>query len=95
MAERRFPVLMYYDERREFPDCPDDIPWDMIAPHEKWAMYNHDQTLERLAERGGLGPREILAVLDHRPLTFRDRKRDDREAVDLLKARVLYWACHH
>jgi hypothetical protein len=91
MADRRFPVLMYSNERREFPDCPDDIPWDIIAPHQSQALENHNQTLERLAERGGLGPREILAVLDHRKP---ERKPDDREAVDLLKARVLYWACH-
>ena len=40
------------------------IPWRMIAPHDGQAKINHDQTLERLAERGGLSPEEAIAVLD-------------------------------
>lgn len=39
------------------------IPWDMIAPHEKQALVNHDQTLERLAQRGGLEAVEAMKVL--------------------------------
>lgn len=29
--------------------------------NEEWAMKNHSQTLDRLAERGGLSCREVLA----------------------------------
>jgi hypothetical protein len=36
----------------------------MLAPHEEQARRNHSQTLQRLAERGGLGPNEMLAVMD-------------------------------
>lgn len=39
------------------------IPWSLIAPHEAQALINHDQTLERLAERGGLDPCEALSVI--------------------------------
>lgn len=43
------------------------IPWAMLAPHEPQAMRNHcGQSLQRLAERGGLSPCEALAVLDDR-----------------------------
>lgn len=42
------------------------IPWAMIAPHEAQALRNHDQTLERLAQRGGLSPEEAVAVLEDR-----------------------------
>ncbi|MBZ9939193.1 hypothetical protein LB518_23045 [Mesorhizobium sp. BR1-1-16] len=42
------------------------IPLAMIAPHEKQAMRNHSQTLKRLAERGGLGADEAVAVLEDR-----------------------------
>lgn len=51
---------------RVFPvqDGP-DIPWSTIAPFEKQARYQHGgQTLERLAERGGLGVTEVLAILE-------------------------------
>lgn len=40
------------------------IPWEMIAPHERQAMKNHGQSLDRLASRGGLAPSEVLAIMD-------------------------------
>lgn len=42
------------------------LPWEMITPHAAQAKKNHGQTLERLAERGGLSACEALAVLDDR-----------------------------
>ena len=40
------------------------IPWAVIRPHEKQAMRNHGgQTLNRLAERGGLDVTEAVSVL--------------------------------
>lgn len=42
------------------------LPWDLIAPHEAQAQRNHSQSLERLAERGGLGTCEAVAVLEGR-----------------------------
>ena len=43
------------------------IPWAMIAPHEAQARSNHGgQSLARLAERGGLGFCEAVAVLENR-----------------------------
>lgn len=38
------------------------IPWALISGHEDQAQRNHGQTLDRLAERGGLGPSEAFAV---------------------------------
>lgn len=52
MIERQFPIM----------DGP-SIPWAMIAPHEARAQSNHSQTLERLAQRGGLSVKEALCVL--------------------------------
>lgn len=43
------------------------IPWLMIAPHEQQAQRNHRQTLQQLADRGGLSACEALAILEHRP----------------------------
>lgn len=58
---RIFPIL---DNRPAAPRR--SIPWAMIAPHEAQAQANHSQTLERLAERGGLCPSEAVAVLQGR-----------------------------
>ena len=50
--------------RRRFPIMGGpSIPWRVIAPHEAQARINHDQSLERLAQRGGLSPMEAHFVL--------------------------------
>lgn len=54
--ERRFPIM-----------GGPSIPWSLIAPHERQAQANHDQSLETLAARGGLSPIEAVAVLHDRP----------------------------
>jgi len=43
------------------------MPMAMLLPHEKQAIRNHGQTLDRLAERGGMCPSEILSVMDGLP----------------------------
>jgi hypothetical protein len=41
------------------------IPWDVIAPFDAICQRNHGgQTLERMAERGGLGLSEAIDVLN-------------------------------
>jgi len=42
------------------------VPWVTIEPHEAQARRNHDQSLERLAQRGGLSPMEAVLVLEDR-----------------------------
>ncbi len=55
MSERMFPIMK-----------ANDIPWSLIEPHEKQAHANHGQTLQRLAERGGLDVGEALAIIEGR-----------------------------
>lgn len=45
----------------------ESIPWEAIEPHREQAKRNHCQTLERLAERGGLTWREAYFVLSDSP----------------------------
>lgn len=60
---RRFPILS--TDRRK---CGLEwIPWDMLSPHAAQATRNHGQTLERLAQRGGLGVSEAIAILQDQP----------------------------
>jgi len=62
---KRFPVLLR-EQRSIWPGVPDSIPWEAISSHEQQARANHGQSLETLAQRGGLSPYELLAVLrDH------------------------------
>lgn len=57
MPREFMPIMGFADIR---------LPWALIAPHEAQAQENHGQTLERLAERGGLDPVEAYAVLTDR-----------------------------
>jgi hypothetical protein len=43
-----------------------EIPFAMLVPHEAQARSNHGQTLERLAQRGGLGASEAIDILEGR-----------------------------
>lgn len=54
----QMPVMMQYHERQKFPDCPRFFPFSLL--NEDWAQFIHSQTLERLAQRGGMSPTEIL-----------------------------------
>ena len=47
-----------------------DIPWDMLTPHEAQAQQNHSQTLERLAQRGGLAACEAVWILQDRSIDW-------------------------
>lgn len=61
-SDKEFPIMLH--NRHKYPRCPRSVPWGFVAPHEDQALINHSQTLERLAERSGLDPLELLCVLD-------------------------------
>jgi hypothetical protein len=85
--ERRFPLLR--DWRRNRDESIQSVPWAMLEPHEDQAQRNHGQSLERLAERGGLGVCEMLFILDNKPLNFAlGSMTDTPEKVAELKRRV-------
>jgi hypothetical protein len=57
-AEKRYPIQ----------DGP-SVPWSYMTPHESTAVKNHGQTLQRLAERGGLGCGEAELIVTDQPLS--------------------------
>ena len=68
-GERMFPVLAGGDGKEYGKlGMPRSVPWRLLAPHEEQAKRNHDQDLERLASRGGLGPLEMRAIVEGRRL---------------------------
>jgi len=83
-----FPIMGYFS-RPKWEHVPGTtIPWAMIAPHEGQARRNHcGQTLQRLAERGGLSACEAIAVLEDR----RWQQMDQDDATATLKAMVERW----
>ena len=62
---------------------PRSIPWSLVERWRTQAERNHGQTLERLAERGGLAPEELY--LAAHGLALREYRRlDERECGDWL-----------
>lgn len=79
----QFPILQSFSEKYRkaiaAARIPTSVPWELVAPHEARARRNHNQTLARLAERGGLAPSELLSLLQDKPLNF--RVQDDLEGI--------------
>jgi hypothetical protein len=71
--ENRFPIL---DSRTK-----GHIPLTLIKLHEKQAILNHAQTIERLAERGGLSWIEALCVLEDRKYDYNITELDAKAKV--------------
>lgn len=76
---RMFPILRDYRDRSR--TAPSEIPWSVFVGREYRTHLNHNQTLEQLAQRGGLDPQEAWCVAHDRH--WRDRC-DYDEAVEWL-----------
>ncbi len=63
-----FPIMQENDRHTRTTIPSYTIPWHIIQPHEARAILNHDQTLERLAQRGGLAAIEAVCVLENKRL---------------------------
>lgn len=86
-----FPILRSWhrpgDPLGDLPGTPESIPWDFLQSHEEQALRNHDQTLEKLAQRGGLGVSEALAIHEDRAY----KKMDRADALQQLTTKVSAW----
>jgi hypothetical protein len=63
-----YPILFgqteeFHAARRNRTPYPVSFPRELLKGHEEQAQHNHSQTLERLAERGGLSPKELWCVV--------------------------------
>jgi len=82
-TERRFPVLNQQHVRQsERKTMPRSVPWAFAETFRDQAFANHDQTLERLAERGGLSPEEMYLAAHGRKLF--PYNVDEQAAIDWL-----------
>jgi hypothetical protein len=61
------------------------IPWEMIAPHEEQSQTNHQQSLKRIAERGGFSRCEAIAILEDRLWTRIDVETADKQLKKMVE----------
>ena len=68
IEHKPFPIMLGYSrEAKNYPAPFKSIPWSLIEAHKEQCGRNQGQTPQRLAERGGLSPDELAAVLEDRP----------------------------
>lgn len=61
------------------------MPWAWVAPYEGQAQRNHRQSLEVLAQRGGLSPAELHEIVHgHSLRAIFERSLTDEEAESWL-----------
>ncbi len=68
---KRFPVIVGQSRlpRAVRARWPRSVPWTFAETFREQAKTNHDQTLEELANRGGLGPDEMWLAAHSQPLS--------------------------
>lgn len=71
MSGKRFPVITGQSRvsREVRATWPRSVPWAFVETFRERAESNHAQTLERLAERGGLAPDEMWLAAHDQPLS--------------------------
>ena len=83
-----FPILIDY-KIRNYTGIR-EVPWNFVEPARKQIETNHGQTLERLAERGGLCWYELLCGLQRQKLDFKI-KINNESCGDAVKQLLEEW----
>jgi len=86
----KYPVLQgqtdeAYVARRNGTLYPRSVPWELVKDHEEQALRNHSQTLTRLAERGGLSPKELWCIV-HDTKFYDARDMTEAKAIEWLRS---------
>ena len=85
----RYPILQgqtdeAYEARRNNTSYPKSVLWTLVKDHQDQAQSNHSQSLERLAERGGLSPKELWCVV-HDKKFYDSRDMTETKAIEWLR----------
>lgn len=59
---KRFPILGACNRVERGQEYPASVSWTFVEPFAEQAADNHNQSLSRLAERGGLSPAELWCI---------------------------------
>jgi NTP pyrophosphatase (non-canonical NTP hydrolase) len=91
MSEKMFPVLQV-TRKDGSQGLPTSVPWSKVEPLRLAALRGHQQTLERLAERGGLTVAELYGHAHGIDLQdFFWKRKEEFYDGDRLKPRVIDW----
>ena len=91
----KFPIMSEFnrpkwDRHEGCEDIPGFfIPLEMIVPHECQCKINHQQSLERIAQRGGFSRCEAIAVIEDRPWTSIPVEQADKQLKEMVADWIL------
>lgn len=80
-------MKVHSSSRSLWKNCPQFVPYELL--NEERAKRNHDQTLDRLNERGGMGCMEILDNINDRRLTNRNETQQDADELAKILAYII------
>jgi hypothetical protein len=83
-----FPIQLFLYEGFGLPPF---VAWELVRPHDRQAIENHGQTLARLAERAGLSPKELLAVITRKPYWSEIDRLSRQQVADRLLSLIAEW----
>lgn len=78
MSEKMFPIMDIQSHSTEY------IPWFYLSGCAERALKNHGQSLETLAQRGGLSWCEALALMEDRPWCRMDNDEAKRKVHQII-----------
>ena len=88
-----FPVLLDH-EYKKYANCPRSVPLSLVIYHKKQLLANHDnQTISSLAERGGLYPDELIAIIQDRSYYSMDREEAIKQLNSILSTTKYCMIC--
>ena len=87
--KKQFRIMRTHLNQNLRDKCPPSVDFRTVEPYEAQAQRNHGQTLQRLSDRGGLSPEELIAVMEGRSYfdlleSLRSKRMTDEYAVDRL-----------
>jgi hypothetical protein len=85
-----FPVQLTEQQAKDFPVVWRELPWDFVKFYRQQIEHNHGQTVERLAERGGLALQEVAAAVSGHDLLVVFNM-DDIEAIVIIESALGDW----
>jgi len=73
----------YGEYHKKYPHCPKEVPMGLL--NEAQAQINHGQTLDRLNQRGGLCPIEMVCNIEKRKYPFGEKPKDEEYIEKLIE----------
>lgn len=88
---KTYPIIIGNSQRKNYTGLR-EVPWNFVETARTRIESNHGQTLERLAQRGGLDWCELLYGLENKKLDFTITKINVQECMDKVLVLLNEWS---